>query len=260
MKADGVEQGQSFLRRGKKRRRLLPGLTVGDGFMRHPFDVANGVRTSGLVAGRHLKTGHRHDRHGTAYYAVAPSVLQALLRRWRRNRPVAPIEEFTFIDMGAGMGRALLLAAEMPFRAVVGVELHPALVRIARRNLAAWRAAGRARTVTRTVCRDAAEFNFPPGPCLVFLFNPFAAPVMRRLLKKIAMSFAERPGELDLIYVNNEQESVLEQQGGFRRLYLGQVMRSRSDAIADHAIMANQPDGEYTSANYEDCSIWRWVG
>jgi hypothetical protein len=53
---------------------------------------------------------------------------------------------------------------------------------------------------------------------------------------------------------------VLEQQAGFRRLYLGQVMRSRSDAIADHAILANQPDGEYTSANHEDCSIWRWAG
>ena len=24
--------------------------------------------------------------------------------------------------------------------------------------------------------------------------------------------------------------------------------------------MANQPEGEYASANYEDCSIWRWVG
>jgi len=260
VKADKTEGRKGFLRKGKKRPRLLPGLTVADGFMRHPFDLANGVRTSGLVAGRHLKSGHRHDRHGTAYYAVAPSVLQSLLRRWRRSQLVAPIEEFTFIDIGAGMGRALLLAAEMPFHRVVGVELHPTLVRIARRNLAAWRAAGRARTATRTVCRDATEFKFPAGPCLVFLFNPFAAPVMRRLLKKIAVSFAGRPGQLDLIYVNNEQESVLEQQAGFRRLYLGQVMRSRSDAIADHAILANQPDGEYTSANHEDCSIWRWVG
>jgi len=38
------------------------------------------------------------------------------------------------------------------------------------------------------------------------------------------------------------------------------VRRSRADAIADHKIMANQPDGEYASANYEDCSIWRWTG
>jgi SAM-dependent methyltransferase len=240
--------------------RLLPGLAVADGFTRHPFDLQYGVRTSGLVAGRHLKSGHRHDRHATAYYGVAPSVFQALLQRWQRSKPAADLSQFTFIDIGAGMGRALLLAAEMPFHAVVGVELHPTLARIARRNLAAWRAAGRARTATRVVSRDATEYQFPHGPCLLFLFNPFGPAVMRRFLKRIATTFAARPGEVDLIYVNNEQEGLLQAQPGFQRLFLGQVKRSRADAIADHAIMANQPDGEYTSANHEDCSLWRWMG
>lgn len=228
--------------------------------MRHPFDRTHGVRTSGLVAGRHLKSGHKHDRHATAYYGVAPSVFAALMRRWQRSLPGAPIEDFTFIDVGAGMGRAVLLAAEMPFRAVVGVELHPGLVRIARRNVARWRADGRLKTETRVACADAAEFRFPAGPCLVFLFNPFGPPVMRRLLKRLAEKFADRGGVLDLIYVNNEQEAELERQRGFRKLFAGQVMRSKADAIADHAILANQPDGEYASANYEDCSMWRWTG
>ena len=83
---------------------------------------------------------------------------------------------------------------------------------------------------------------------------------MRRLLKRLADAFRYRPGQLDLLYVNNEQELVIERQPGFRRLFLGQERRSRADAIADHEIMANQPDGEYASANFEDCSIWRWTG
>lgn len=254
------ERGADSVGRQKGKPRLLPGLAVGDGFMRHPFDAVHGVRTSGLVAGRHLKSGHQHDRHATAYYGVAPSVFQALIKRWRRSEPSAPFEEFTFIDIGAGMGRAVLLASELPFRDVVGVELNPGLVRIARRNLALWRAARRAHTAMRIVRKDAAEFQFPDGPCLAFLFNPFGAPVMRRLLKTLAARFAKRPGQLDLLYVNNEQEGVLGRQRGFARLYLGEVRRSRADAIADHAILANQPDGEYASANHEDCSIWRWVG
>ena len=122
-------------------RRLLPGLAVGDGYMRHPFDLEFGMRTSGLVAGRNLKSGHRHDRHNTAYYGVAPSVFQGLVARWRRSRPAAPIDEFAFVDVGAGMGRAVLLASELSFREVVGVELNPALARIARKNVGAWRAA-----------------------------------------------------------------------------------------------------------------------
>jgi SAM-dependent methyltransferase len=244
----------------KNNRRLLPGLTVADGFTRHPFDAANGVRTSGLIAGRHLKSGHRHDRHATAYYGVAPSVFRALLNQWRRTKPVAPVRDFTFIDIGAGMGRAVLLAAEMPFHRVAGVELNPTLARIARRNLQHWRALDRVHAPARIHCGDAVDFPFPAGPCLLFLFNPFSKPVLRRLLQHIAQDFKDRPGHLDLLYANNEQEAELEHHRGFRRLFLGQIARSRADAIADHAILANQPDGEYASSNHEDCSIWRWTG
>jgi SAM-dependent methyltransferase len=228
--------------------------------MPHPFDELNGVRTSGLVAGRYLKSGHVHDRHATAYYGVAPSVFASLLRRWQKSRPAAAMDDTTFIDVGAGMGRAVLLAAEMRFRSVVGVELHPTLVRVARRNVTLWRKAGRVQAPTRIVHGDAAEFELPAGPALLFLFNPFGAVVMRRLLKSVARQVARRTAQLDLLYVNNEQEVVLEGQAGFVRLWSGKVKRSAEDARADRRILANQPDGEYASANYEDCSIWRWTG
>ena len=100
----------------------------------------------------------------------------------------------------------------------------------------------------------------PEGPCAAFLFSPFGAPVLRRLLRTLAKGFAGRAGQLDLLYVNNEQESVLQGQAGFMRLFQGEVRRSRADAIADHRILANQPEGEYASSSGEDCSIWRWVG
>ncbi len=238
----------------------LPGLTVRDGFIAHPFDVENGVRTSGLVAGRHLKSGHAHDRHATAYFGVAPSVFHKLMERWLRTRPAAEIGETTFVDVGAGMGRAVLLAAEVPFRKVIGVELHSTLVRVARRNVAAWRKAGRVKATVRMVQADAVEFAFSAEPTVLFLFNPFGAVVMRRLLKGLASAFEERPGALDVLYVNDEQAWVFEQQKGFARLFSGKVQRSRADNAADKRILDNQPEGEYASAPYEDCSIWRWVG
>jgi len=235
-------------------------MKVGDGFTRHPFDVEYGVRTSGLIAGRDLKSGHQHDRHATAYFGVAPSVFRGLIRNWRRSRPRGGLEAFTFVDVGAGMGRAVLLASEMPFKAVVGVELHPGLAGIARRNLTVWRRNGRARTPVKMICEDALAFTWPDGPCVAFLFNPFGAVMMRRLLKGLALRFKERKGELDILYVNNEQEGVLEGQKGFERQFLGDVKRSKADAIADYRIMANQPEGEYASSNAESCSIWRWIG
>jgi hypothetical protein len=158
------------------------------------------------------------------------------------------------------MGRAVLLASELSFKSVVGVELHPTLTGIARKNVAIWRTAGQERTRIRLVEGDAVEFVLPEGPVLVFLFNPFGAPVLRRLLKGWRNILNGGADALDILYVNNEQEAVLETERGWKRLFLGKARRSKVDAIADHKIMANQPEGEYASANWEDCSIWRYCG
>ena len=244
----------------KASQRAFPGMAVKDGFTWHPFDLEFGVRTSGLIAGRNLKCGSRADRHNTAYFGVAPSVFHEMIALWRRSKPAGTIDQFTFVDVGAGMGRAVLLASEFPFRSVIGVELNPRLARIARKNVAHWKAAGLARAPVRVVCRDAVEFKIPPGPCVVFMFNPFGGPIMRRLLKTWSQTLARREDQLDILYVNNEQETVLRRQPGLVRLFAGEVMRSHADAIADHKILANQPDGEYAVTNWEDCSIYRWMG
>ena len=99
-------------------------MTVGEGFTWHPFDLEFGVRTSGLIAGRNLKSGSQVDRHNTAYFGIAPSVFHEMIARWRRLKPAGDIDEYTFVDIGAGMGRALLLASELSFRSVIGVELN----------------------------------------------------------------------------------------------------------------------------------------
>jgi SAM-dependent methyltransferase len=235
-------------------------MTVKDGFTWHPFDLEFGVRTSGLIAGKNLKCGNKADRHNTAYFGVAPSVFHEMIALWRRSKPAGAIDEFTFVDVGAGMGRALLLASEFPYLSVIGVELNPTLARMARKNVALWKGAGMACAPIRVACMDAVEFKLPVGPCVAFMFNPFGAPLMRRILKAWTKDLAGREGQFDILYVNNEQELVLRRQPGLVRLFTGKVMRSRADAIADHKILINQPEAEYAVTNWEDCSIYRWTG
>ncbi len=112
----------------------------------------------------------------------------------------------------------------------------------------------------RMICADVAAFTLPPGPCVAFLFNPFGAPVLRRMLRNWARSHVFHPGQLDILYVNNEQESVLEQHPDLTPLFKGQVRRSPADTLADRKILTSQPDGEYAAMAWEDCSIYRWVG
>ncbi|WP_263356941.1 class I SAM-dependent methyltransferase [Acidicapsa ligni] len=242
------------------RKRLLPGLTIKDGFTRHPFDVEHGVQTSGLVSGRHLGTGHAHDRHSTAYYGIAPSVFRELCARWRSTSLVAPSQDYTFIDFGAGMGRAMLLAARMPFREVIGVELNPVLAATAQKNIDKWNLSARARCPMRIVCQDAIEFEFPATPCLAYMFNPFREPVIKSLIRHMESSFARRPGQLDVLYANHEFADLFEKNQRWARLWAGPIPLSAEDDAADREILNNQPDGEYEASSEEPSSIFRLTG
>src|SRR6185437_1283275 len=79
----------------------------------HPFDVRHALDTGGLITGAHLAPGHIHALDATAYCATPPSRFASLLDVWKPSPPERPIEEYTFVDIGCGKGRALLLAAAL---------------------------------------------------------------------------------------------------------------------------------------------------
>src|SRR5580658_10087482 len=92
----------------------------------HPFDLKYGTDTGGYLGPQELAGSGIHDRMNNGYSAVAPSVFREACRRWRETLPssASRLEAYTFVDVGAGKGRTLLLAAELPFRRVIGVELN----------------------------------------------------------------------------------------------------------------------------------------
>ena len=235
----------------------------------HPFDQMHGVDTSGLVPASHLITGHPNDEHVTAYYGVAPSILRTLIDNWRETIPPYPIGRYTFIDIGAGKGRGLLVASEYHFRKVIGIELNPAMAAIARQNVAHWtRAHSEDSTATHlapieVLEQDALEFDLPSTPTLLFLFHPFEAPVLKQLLRRIETQFAARPKSspepaLDLIYVNAECANVLDRNPAFTQLFLENVRMSPEDHAADLEAIARQK--QYGSTGEEECAIYRYTG
>ena len=243
----------------------------------HPFDAAHGVDTSGLIPAGDLITGHPNDDHVTAYYGVAPSILRTLVDLWRVTDPPYPIQQYTFIDFGAGKGRAMLVASELPFRQVIGIELNPTLADIAQSNLDHWIASHAADPTApplapiRLLEQDALTFDFPKTPCVAFLFHPFEAPVLKLLLRSIETQFAKTqlaklprsekpaaPPALDILYVNAECRSTLDRNPAFQRHFLGPVAMSTEDHIADLAAIAAQK--EYGSTGDEECAIYRYIG
>jgi SAM-dependent methyltransferase len=244
----------------KRRLRVIPKSIAPKPPPTHPFDLLHGTDTGGLIPRIGLLTGHPNDLHITAYYAVAQSILDTLIDLWQQSSPIFPIDQYTFLDVGAGKGRAMLAASLHPFRQVTGIELNPGMAAIARANIEVFESDPDTSPLApiSLIEGDALEAPLPSTPTLAFLFHPFEAPVLRRFLARVEHHFAQRPGSFDLLYVNAEHANVLERNPAFRRLFNGMVPMSPEDHLADLAEIAEQK--EYGSTGDELCTIFRFTG
>ena len=197
----------------------------------HPFDVAYGVDTGGLVWGEGLEDAPRGKAGywATGYYGISPSAFTRALMRldleWSR---------FAFVDVGCGKGRAILLALRFPFRRVLGVELSPGLAAVAASNLERFRAPWRLSDVpAEAVAGDATEFPVPEGPVMFFLYHPFAAPVMRRFLQHVTEAAKREPREMILLYANPELGAMVGATEGVEFLWKDMFSLTAEEGAAD---------------------------
>jgi Methyltransferase domain len=127
--------------------------------------------------------------------------------------------EFTMVDLGCGKGRAILMGAELGFHEVIGVEFQPELARCAAENLRHYR--GRRRGAVSVHRGDAADFPIPPGPLVIFLYNPFRGPVMEAVAENIRHSFAEHPRNIYVLYGYPQPDSPFGRDARFKLVESG---------------------------------------
>jgi SAM-dependent methyltransferase len=173
------------------------------------FDAAHHVTTEALIFLGELDPENVGPGIEFATHYEATPVADA--ERLLDASPLAP-ERCTFVDVGSGMGRVVLLASQRPFRQIVGVEISPALHEIARENRARFPAAAvRCRDV-RLVRADAASFTFPRGDLVVYLYNPFRAEVVEPMLDAL-FAFPQR--EVVLLYHTPLERASIERRDAF---------------------------------------------
>ena len=126
--------------------------------------------------------------------------------------------EITFVDLGSGKGRTLLMASDYPFRRIVGVELLPALHHAAVDNLSKYQSESQKCIAIESICADATEFVFPDVPILLFLFNPFPESGLRRVIANLEQSLREHPRKLYVLYHNPLLEKVLSESPMVKKL------------------------------------------
>jgi SAM-dependent methyltransferase len=207
----------------------------------HAFDRENGVDTSGLIRGEALATGSRNDLWNTAYYGIGVSVFHRVLEQV----PARFREGATFIDLGCGKGRALLLASGYPFRQVVGVEIVPSLHAIAVENARRYLAGRPDAPRIDVLLGDAASFVFPSGPVLLYLYHPFCRPVLEQVLKNLGESLEREPREVAVVYINDELRDALDRVPFLKRIWTATVGMDAMDCLADRV-----------GSSAEDCTVY----
>lgn len=142
------------------------------------------------------------------YQATDPELFKEMMT-------ALPIDfaQFTFIDIGSGKGRALLMAAAYPFFRIIGIELLPALHRIGEENVRR-HASGK----IELFCQDASHFTFPPEPLVVYLFNPLPRISLEQLISNLERSLSSAPRPAWIIYHNPLEQDVILCSGRFRQV------------------------------------------
>lgn len=161
------------------------------------FDSTHGVDTSGRIAQYELGGGQPAAAYAVEY---RPSPVTEFLRILKDLD--IDYEQWTFLDLGAGKGRAVLLASHFRFRRIVGVEFDPGLSRIAEANVAVYTNHARRCNDIRIVCGDAASYPLPADCTVIYMNNPFQGAVMERVVNNIDASLAANPRDLIVVYWN----------------------------------------------------------
>jgi SAM-dependent methyltransferase len=175
-----------LVRRGWRRHGLLYTLRLA--ISEVAFDVLHGTQTS-LEDPEPAGNSMRRE----PYESSNPLLLSKLLGRLPEEA-----RNGTFLDYGAGKGRALIIAAHHGFASVIGVELSPERTILAVQNADIATKAGNLPEV-QVHQADAADFNVPDTCTVAFFFNPFGPEVMRQVIAHLRMSLCRNPRDLYIV-------------------------------------------------------------
>ena len=218
MPISGVRAHASRILRRPRVRRVLERLPVARRYYKgwwrtHPFDRTYGVETSGADQVAEFKLDPAIARHMSPYAGSQPSII----RRALDTLPL--VDDTSFVDLGCGKGRPLVVASEFPFRRIVGVELAPHLVSVARANAATIRRRFPERAAIEIVEEDATRFRWPAGKLVLFCYNSFDAELVGKLVASLERGLAGPVEHVFVVYYNPVWGALLDRSPAFERWY-----------------------------------------
>jgi SAM-dependent methyltransferase len=189
----------------------------------HPFDQIYGVDTSGFFPTGLLQTKDVTSELINAYIGSQPSITRGSLST------LPDIKVYTFVDLGCGKGRVVIIGSEFPFQDIVGIELSPELARIAQSNVAKIHRQFPGRPPIRIIAGNALDNLLTNGKIVFYLYNPFGRELMSQLVHKIESALLSTLEHVFIVYHNPVSGCLLDASPALRRWYAGSIAFNAAD-------------------------------
>ena len=151
------------------------------------------------------------DTSGIDFATPPGTYVPTLPRMFREIMPRFDVrfEDYIFLDVGSGKGRAVLLASEYPFKRCVGLELSPVHSATAERNIAVYRSPTQRCFDLQAVCGDALTFDYPKDDLFLWLANPFLTDLMVLFVQALGRALGEKQ-RLIVVYCQQQSHAVFD--------------------------------------------------
>lgn len=158
------------------------------------FDRKYGVRTSGHIKLSKTSFNPSMLEKATAYGPVNAWGFRKLLKIL--NLP----KSSSFVDLGCGLGRACILAAEYGFSKVTGVELAPELCDVARENIVNCQVPAAHKVPIDIVEGDVLNYCDVATDDVYFMYRPFSLDFLHEVVAKLVDRAASLKKPFTVIY------------------------------------------------------------
>jgi SAM-dependent methyltransferase len=161
-----------------------------------------GLNTSGFDELQHLQKKGIDVSHSTIYMPVNYYMLEKMMNE---------INQFphnkSFLDIGCGKGRAMVVAAHYGFKKIKGIDISKKFCDEAKQNI------NNARNNFTDVefkveLQDAFYYQVPKDVSVIFIFNPFDEVIMSGVVENILISQEKNPRTIYVVYINPLYETL----------------------------------------------------
>lgn len=163
------------------------------------WDARHGVETASDIGLAAAGVAAADVARGNGLYRVTWT---GLIRRALGALDITDHARWTLVDYGSGKGKAMLMASDLPFARIVGVEYAPDLHAAAVANCAAYRSPDQRCRDLQPVLGDVMAYEPPPGPLVVFMCNPFDAATLNAVFARWKARTKAGERDLRIIYCN----------------------------------------------------------